>query len=91
MNGTTWCAAFVDWAWSMAGISPDYDSGSSDFEWKDTVYAGGTKEILCGDVIGVGKTHVAMAEKAEVYKDDSFGCDLAEECFEQKGNMEERQ
>ncbi|MBR6322263.1 MAG: leucine-rich repeat protein, partial [Lachnospiraceae bacterium] len=70
VNGTTWCAAFVDWAWSMAGISPDYDSGSSDFEWKDTVYAGGTKEILCGDVIGVGKTHVAMAEKAEVYKDD---------------------
>ncbi len=70
INGTTWCHAFIEWDYAMAGISPDYET-SEDYKWSDTSYAGGEKNIKIetGDMIGVGKTHWAMAEKAEVEGD----------------------
>ena len=53
----TWCRAFIDWDYAMAGV---YGYKSTEYKWKDTVYAGGTVELEPGDMLGMGKSHWCM-------------------------------
>ena len=53
----TWCRAFINWDYAMAGI---YGYESTKYQWKDTVYAGGTVELEPGDMLGMGKSHWCM-------------------------------
>ena len=66
IDGTTWCYAFTQWNYAMAGIPVTL--GSTYYEWKDLTYAGGKYTPQSGDIIGVGKTHVAMVGYAEEKK-----------------------
>ncbi len=62
VQGTTWCYAFTQWVHALAGIP--LTAGSDYYEWKDLSYAGGTYTLQPGDIIGVGKTHLAMVGSA---------------------------
>ncbi|MBO4338002.1 MAG: leucine-rich repeat protein, partial [Lachnospiraceae bacterium] len=61
VDGTTWCYAFTQWNYAMAGIPLDH-TGTS-YTWDGLKYAGGTYTPQPGDIIGVGRTHVAMIGK----------------------------
>ncbi|MBR4759791.1 MAG: leucine-rich repeat protein [Lachnospiraceae bacterium] len=58
IDGTTWCYAFTQWAYAMAGIP--LDVSSKYYTWDKLKFAGGTYMPQAGDIIGVGKSHVAM-------------------------------
>ncbi len=64
VQGTTWCYAFTQWVHALAGIP--LTAGSDYYEWSDLSYAGGTYTLQPGDIIGVGKTHLAMVGSAAV-------------------------
>ncbi|MBR5375817.1 MAG: leucine-rich repeat protein, partial [Lachnospiraceae bacterium] len=56
----TWCRAFIDWAYAMAGV---YGYKSTEYStWDATIYAGkgGTVELEPGDMLGMGKSHWCM-------------------------------
>ncbi len=55
----TWCRAFIDWTYAMAGVN---GYKSTQYQWKDTVYAGegGTITLEPGDMLGMGKSHWCM-------------------------------
>ena len=58
LGGTTWCYAFTQWAWAMAGIPVTL--GTRYYTWDQFTCAGGDYDPAPGDIIGVGKTHLAM-------------------------------
>ena len=70
---TTWCRAFIQWAYAMAGVSRNHNSKEylTEFTWEDTVYAGkgGTMELKPGDMLGMGKTHWCMVGSVKELKD----------------------
>ena len=63
VDGTTWCAAFASWVQAMAGLPMTIDGTS--YSWKNLSFSGGDYVLKPGDIIGVGKTHVAMVGSAE--------------------------
>lgn len=70
---TTWCRAFIEWAYAMAGVSSNHNSKDymTAFKWEDTKYAGqgGTMELKPGDMLGMGKTHWCMVGSVKELKD----------------------
>jgi len=63
IDGTTWCYAFTQWVHAMAGIP--ITLGNDCYEWADLSFAGGSYVPKAGDIIGVGKTHLAMVGYAK--------------------------
>ncbi len=71
---TTWCRAFIEWTYAMAGVSRNHNSREylTEFQWEDTIYAGkgGTMELKPGDMLGMGKSHWCMVGSVKEREND---------------------
>ena len=65
----TWCRAFIEWCYAMAGVDKNHNAYLTEYTWKDTVYAGGTIKLEPGDMLGMGKSHWCMVGSVKELKD----------------------